>query len=425
MSGGLRLTDVAVSFPTRDGGRLTALDGVDLTLARRISGRLHRAQRQRQVDAPARDRRPARPGPWHGRARRRADRRCPIPRIGLVFQEPRLLPWRTAAANITYPLELAGWSTERRDRAAARRSRSSSASRHPALPARPAELSGGTRQRVALARALALEPEVLLLDEPFSALDALTRERFDLELLRLGERRGTTIVMVTHSIAEAILVADRVVVLSPRPGRIVADIAGRRPRDPRAIEVLDGGDGRRGRPRRSARTWSSRREALDRPAGRRRPGRLRARLEGGRRHRRPARPSSCRRPRRSPAASSGRGFDGTHAAAPVDVTLVEIALGLAVGAGLRARRRLLARPERARRAARCRRTSSPPRRRRSSPSRRCSCCGSGPGLLEQGRHLLADRVLPGRGRDDGRHPLGRRRAARARPSAARDAGARS
>jgi len=161
----------------------------------------------------------------------------PDPRIGLVFQEPRLLPWRSAADNITYPLELAGWPADRR--AVRLSTLTELVGLDPAVTgSRPSELSGGTRQRVALARALALEPEVLLLDEPFSALDALTRERFDLELLRLWERSASTIVMVTHSIPEGILIADRVVVLSPRPGRVVADIEVDLPR-PRSIADLD------------------------------------------------------------------------------------------------------------------------------------------------------------------------------------------
>lgn len=235
-SGAVGLVGLDFAFPTRTGASHPVLDGIDLeipgggivaligpngcgksTLLRVIAGLLAPVAGDARLDG----------APIDG----------PDPRIGLVFQEPRLLPWRSAAANITYPLELAGWRPARcAERLAAL---TGLVGLDPGVAAsRPAELSGGTRQRVALARALALEPEVLLLDEPFSALDALTRERFDLELLRLWERSAKTIVMVTHSIPEAILVADRVVVMSPRPGRIVADVAVDLPR-PRTIADLD------------------------------------------------------------------------------------------------------------------------------------------------------------------------------------------
>jgi NitT/TauT family transport system ATP-binding protein len=234
--GAIDLDAVRFAFPTRDGGSLPVLDSIDLgipgggivaligpngcgksTLLRLIAGLLTPGGGTARLDG----------APIDG----------PDPRIGLVFQEPRLLPWRTAAANITYPLELAGWDREKRRERLARLTEV--VRLDPAvIGSRPSELSGGTRQRVALARALALEPEVLLLDEPFSALDALTRERFDLELLRLWDRSATTIVMVTHSIPEAILVADRVVVLSPRPGRVVADIPVEIDR-PRTLADLD------------------------------------------------------------------------------------------------------------------------------------------------------------------------------------------
>jgi NitT/TauT family transport system ATP-binding protein len=234
--GAVRIDGVVLSFPRRDGGRLPVLQDIDLaiegggvmaligpngsgksTLLRVIAGLLVPDRGTVTVDG---------------------DRiTAPDPRIGLVFQEPRLLPWRSAADNITYPLELADWSTARRaerlEELAELVGLDSSVRAN-----RPAELSGGQRQRVALARALALEPGVLLLDEPFSALDALSRERFDLELLRLWERAGSTIVLVTHNIAEATLVADRVVVLSPRPGRVVADLPVELPR-PRSIADLD------------------------------------------------------------------------------------------------------------------------------------------------------------------------------------------
>jgi NitT/TauT family transport system ATP-binding protein len=160
----------------------------------------------------------------------------PDERIGLVFQEPRLLAWRSVEDNVGFPLQVAGWPKERQ------RARTAELLRLVGVQdlahARPSTLSGGTSQRVSIARALALEPRLLLLDEPFSALDALTRERFNVELQRLWQRTGTTTLLVTHSIPEAVFLADRVVVLSPRPARVVADVAVAMPR-PRRVGDLD------------------------------------------------------------------------------------------------------------------------------------------------------------------------------------------
>ncbi|MFL5769834.1 MAG: ABC transporter ATP-binding protein [Chloroflexota bacterium] len=160
----------------------------------------------------------------------------PDPGIGLVFQEPRLLPWRSVERNVAYPLELAGWAREPRDERVSTLLDLVGVTE--AAEARPGQLSGGQRQRAAIARALALEPRVLLLDEPFSALDALTRDRLNIELLALWERTAATIVIVTHSIPEAILLADRVVVMTPRPGRVAAIVPIGIPR-PRSLADLD------------------------------------------------------------------------------------------------------------------------------------------------------------------------------------------
>jgi NitT/TauT family transport system ATP-binding protein len=156
------------------------------------------------------------------------------PRISVVFQQANLMPWRTALENITLPLELQGVP------AAESRARAAGLIRLTGLEgfenAWPRHLSGGMAQRVALARSLIQDPDLLLLDEPFGSLDALTRERMEAELLNIWQSRRTTVLMVTHSISEALLLSDRVMVFTPRPGQVELDLPVDLPR-PRQEEV--------------------------------------------------------------------------------------------------------------------------------------------------------------------------------------------
>jgi NitT/TauT family transport system ATP-binding protein len=146
----------------------------------------------------------------------------PRRQVGLVFQKANLMPWRTALENITLPLQLEGVPPSLAKQKA--REMVELVGLTDAEDVLPRDLSGGMAQRVAIARALVHEPDILLLDEPFGSLDALTRERMGGELLRIWQTNQKTVLMVTHSISEALFLADRVLVLSGTPGRLVQDL---------------------------------------------------------------------------------------------------------------------------------------------------------------------------------------------------------
>jgi len=137
---------------------------------------------------------------------------------GMVFQAPVLMDWRTVQRNVELPLEIMGYSRAERERKA--RAMLELVELADFDRVHPWQLSGGMQQRVAIARALAFDPKLLLMDEPFGALDEMTRERMNLELMNIWRRTGITIIFVTHSIPEAVFLSSRVVVMSARPGRI-------------------------------------------------------------------------------------------------------------------------------------------------------------------------------------------------------------
>jgi NitT/TauT family transport system ATP-binding protein len=226
------IKNVSVTFPDKNGG-LNALNNVNFSVARQefvsvlgpsgsgkstllrvIAGLLKPTHGEVLFEGLTEDQHP--------------------PRVGLVFQQANLMPWRTAIENITLPLELQGISPQQARPLA--EDLIDQMGLQGFEDSWPRDLSGGMAQRVAIARSLIQDPDLMLLDEPFGSLDALTRERMGAELLHLWQARRKTMIMVTHSISEALLLSDRVLVLSARPGTIQLDLPVELPR-PRSEEV--------------------------------------------------------------------------------------------------------------------------------------------------------------------------------------------
>ena len=232
----VRIQDVTVRFPARV-ETLTALGGCTLdvrassftvvigpngcgksTLLRAIAGLLRPDEGSVLIGADG------------GSAPRAGDGR-----VGIAFQQPRLLPWLTVLDNVALPLALSGVAADERNARA--REALARVGLGDAADLRPRELSGGMAHRAGLARALIGDPPVLLLDEPFSALDALSREAFDSELQGLWLERPRTVVLVTHSVPEAVRLADRIAVMTPRPGSVARVIDVDLPR-PRPVSLI-------------------------------------------------------------------------------------------------------------------------------------------------------------------------------------------
>ena len=225
---------------------------------------------------------------------------------GMVFQAPVLFDWRSVEDNVKLPLELMGYDSARRTARA--KEMLDLVELGDFVKHHPYQLSGGMQQRVAIARALAFEPSILLMDEPFGALDEMTRERMNQEVLRIWEQTGITVVFVTHSIPEAVFLSSRVVVMSARPGRITDVIEIDLPR-PRGVETRE--------ERRYFELVTAVREALRRgDADGAEPGRRRSVRTGGRGRRlrstaRGRRAGSGERDARRPGRSARPGRDAS------------------------------------------------------------------------------------------------------------------